>query len=1751
MAGHYAPKKPTDPLVRLKSRLEGFIDSPDRYVYSFEIREKTRTRSILTYNKASDFGMRLRRDHEQLLEAFMVNFAARNPHSFAYHKSICCRDALTDHLRSTHFIKLDIHHFFESISPELFFAHYGERFNPLWKGLLQGCFYKDALSIGFVTSPALSDFYMGKFDEAMEQKIRNNPRLHYSRYCDDILLSSEEEGKETLDALFEETVALLGEFGLSLNEKKTSRVSLSLEKHNSISFLGLNLSKKNEVDNKVTISKRYILFLLFLIEKNRRYDGGCQGLVNEINSRVAYLAYNSPVSFARFQKKHVNRYGVTYDFVPKEAKERHVSHTAEQITGWEEYANQFKMNIHANIVSGVTDKLIMRDGIEIEKYIGKEKEVRIPDFVHSIAKGAFERSSVRKVILNKRLKNIGNDAFSTCPELEEVVMSESLQSVGMLAFRDCPKLRRISFPATLKELGSGAFRDCDSLESVDLSQTAIVTLAHAFKECPSLKEVRLPQTLTSIDLYCFERCVNLKEINLPDSLERLGASVFEACHSLREVALPEKLLGMDDRVFYGCHHLRKVTVGKSLVSIPVDAFGSCEALRELIVSPDNLEYEVVDRCLLERHSKTLVFPLPGVDKIPSKAKAIGPGAFRGRALRSIVVPEGVTSIGANAFSSNPLLEKVTLPESLTLLSKQAFMDCVSLKEIVLPKGITFLAASLFEGCFRLASVQCQGPITHIGERVFAGASSLESFAIPETVEFIGYRAFANTHLREVRIPAGVREIRPFAFAGCQNSITRFEVDPLNTIYDSRDGCNALIRKKHTVLLFGCAKSFIPSGVITIAPGAFADCHGLKGAVEGLHVTVIGARAFMGCDNVEKMWFPELQRLGDKACYGMERLEEFNLYDSLVSIGGECFSNCQSLASVRIPSSLASIGGQTFQNCRALTEISLGNFSISLDPKLFTGCVSLRKIVFEGEHPSYLPNNNNLLIERRNKQVVFAVHGVETIPEGVLGLHPKCFISGADIKRLVLPSTLQSFPQLRNLRNLEEVVFPEELPGLISGYVLSLAHCVSLKRFVFPSYGDKGFYDDRLIPAQWHLGSMFEGCVNLEEVVLPEGIEVIQDRAFQGCSNLKSIRIPSSVRLIGERAFYDCANLEEVVLPSSLEKIGSLAFAGCKKLASCVLPETVKEIGNFAFFETAIPEVVIPPSVQKFGRAVFAWGQLKSIKVEPGIVSFYHDVDGRYLIQDENGLLLVACGNEVPEGTKAISSLTYSHNESITELKVPEGVTSIHSDAFSGCENLRSVSLPSSLKTIAPSAFASCEKLEEVSFGNQLESIGHHAFVDCASLRELQFPESLQSVDASAFSGCLSLRKAALPRGVRYIGAKVFNSCPLQSLYVYKEWDLDVARSNSFEGIANPAREIIVEKGNPIYHDGNGSNVLCFGSKLILGSEKGSIPEGTTIIGDSAFAGCKAISSIAFPKSLERIAGSAFAGTNLKEIVLNEGLFMIGDKAFDGSPLLTSVSIPSTVKEISRSAFGNCPSLKHLSVKEGNPWFSSRNETIYGPDQGTLQLGCAGSSIDEKTERISPCAFLYVPLEEIHIPFTVAKLAENSFDARATKRVTIDAKNPYYNSVDAENGIVSTREHKLLWACAETKMKEGLKAIGGSAFSRVSNAGELVLPASVTYVARDAFGYGPDISSITVEEGNPVFDSRDGCNALIITRINKAMLTCKQTKLPEGVELLSEIVQPEEPGHSLSLSWSLDEREQLFRSLSVGGERLANPSDLPF
>ena len=312
--------------------------------------------------------------------------------------------------------------------------------------------------------------------------------------------------------------------------------------------------------------------------------------------------------------------------------------------------------------------------------------------------------------------------------------------------------------------------------------------------------------------------------------------------------------------------------------------------------------------------------------IKNGVTSIGNCAFDGcSSLTSATIPNSVTGIGNWAFYGCSSLTSATIPDSVTSIGEDAFNGCKSLTSVTIPNSVTSIANGAFSNCSSLTSVTIPDGVTSIGESAFYGCSSLTNVTIPKSVTSIGDWAFSNcTSLTNVTIPKSVTRIGFGAFSGSNATIT---VASGNSEYCSVAG--ALYNKQKTTLFYpGMIKdgSFrIPNSVTTIAYSAFEGCSSLTSVTIPNSVTSIGWYAFRDCSSLTRITIP----------------------NSVTSIGEWVFGSCTSLTRVTIPDNVTSIGRFTFYYCTSLTSVTIPKSVTRIDEKAFYYCDSLTDVYYGG------------------------------------------------------------------------------------------------------------------------------------------------------------------------------------------------------------------------------------------------------------------------------------------------------------------------------------------------------------------------------------------------------------------------------------------------------------------------------------------------------------------------------------------------------------------------------------------------------------------------------------------------------------------------------------------------------------------------------------------------------------------------------------------------------------------------------------
>lgn len=214
-------------------------------------------------------------------------------------------------------------------------------------------------------------------------------------------------------------------------------------------------------------------------------------------------------------------------------------------------------------------------------------------------------------------------------------------------------------------------------------------------------------------------------------------------------------------------------------------------------------------------------------------------------------PVGI--IASEAFMSCEGLTSVVIPSTVWRIGNNAFHSCTGLVSVTLPSSMSAgeWGGGIFAGCSSLSSVVFPDNATFIPQSIFSGCTSLTEFTIPNSIQRIHAGAFQFSGLTAINIPAGVVQILENAFSGCSN-LSSISVEDGNANYDSRNGCNAIIKTNQNELVFGCRNTVIPSTVNRIGEEAFYFCTTLQSIEIPSNVTAIYDRAFECCRNLESV-----------------------------------------------------------------------------------------------------------------------------------------------------------------------------------------------------------------------------------------------------------------------------------------------------------------------------------------------------------------------------------------------------------------------------------------------------------------------------------------------------------------------------------------------------------------------------------------------------------------------------------------------------------------------------------------------------------------------------------------------------------------------------------------------------------------------------------------------------------------------------------------------------------------------------------
>lgn len=383
------------------------------------------------------------------------------------------------------------------------------------------------------------------------------------------------------------------------------------------------------------------------------------------------------------------------------------------------------------------------------------------------------------------------------------------------------------------------------------------------------------------------------------------------------------------------------------------------------------------------------------------------------------------------------------------------------------------------------------------------------------------------------------------------------------------------------------------------------------------------------------------------------------------------------------------------------------------------------------------------------------------------------------------------------------------------------------------------------------------------IYVPDGISTIAEDAFSG-SSVKEVILPDSVIDIEDRAFKECRRLQRIKLSNGLKKLGREAFWFCESLSSVEIPESLEYFGGFSFPFAgceSLREVTMSTRLMQKSDIL----GLPS----PCRVKGYVESKGDFIIEGKTLIRYTGNGGDcivyVPKGIERIADNAFALSP-VTEVVLPEKLTVIGSNAFSQCSNLTKLSLPKSLQIIGSSAFWCCRKLPEISIPDQVNHIGMHAFSVCSSLKEITLTPKL----------IRNYHEYGLPSECR-----VKCSVPCEGdFYIHRNSVIRYFGNSSNQTVRVPNGVKKISK--QAFYNSDVFEVI--------------IPDGVTVIDDEAFWGCGNLEKVILPNSLKRIGKSAFQFCDsLTEINIPDKVTVLDDFAFANCSSLTRISVTKKLK----------------------------------------------------------------------------------------------------------------------------------------------------------------------------------------------------------------------------------------------------------------
>ncbi len=898
---------------------------------------------------------------------------------------------------------------------------------------------------------------------------------------------------------------------------------------------------------------------------------------------------------------------------------------------------------------------------------------------------------------------------------------------------------------------------------------------------------------------------NQTNLVLPDVLDncpvtKIGKNAFRGNNALQSVTFSKNIVTVGEYAFAECPLLTTVTLnGKNLKTIGDYAFADSTSLR------------TVNTETATRISEFGMLPFLNTEIAKSELLILAGVLITYDGNDEIFnVPDGVYIIADYAFKDATSLSQIVFSNNslLTKIQSYAFENCSVLTDVVFPDGLLSIGENAFDGCKCLFAVVLPKETTYAGDiyqsvphvfkktdgtyTYYFDSEEKEGYYIVKAPNQNGDGWFGGWYTEE-----GCENYVSFPVVLTENThyySLRIEQDDVRTNgFDFRavDGGYEVTRYKGSDTVVSVPNSFNGGKVIGIASNAITDAAVLhvllpetiqyvrKNAFEGSgflanqtgesvrigHVLVryTGARVSYG--------FPqEITVIADGAFEGNTYLERVYFHDGIQIVPQDCFRSCLVLKSVSFGKGLLAIEKGAFATCTNLRDLS---FEVAknlrdIDRDAFEGSAWLIEhiddsVVINSIYYRYIGSNDLL-----------------HIPNGITYVNPYAFYQNQTLRFLYLSESVESIGKYAFAETkIEKIFFPSDNNNLTTIEEYAFYGCTSACDFdirncsKLVTIGEGAFAGILSLPEQslhYYIpakveyigkGAFAESQVITVQFEEESRLEILPAECFRECNDLLSVRFlgESNLTVIEQKAFYGCVSLHSFSDTSCyVERIGEKAFFGCVNLTVFHVTESyLRTVDAYAFTESDSTVVM-----SMLGTVLLAYN---------GIASEVH----------------------IPEDTTIIANNAFGGNDRIKTVIIDgNGIDTIQEFAFAGCTSLKSIEIPSTVQKITAGSFLGCTSLESIVIVREEETESVEGYVSVTGILYRYYEENdkkyaelvaypnkrannftipvsilvngenydVVTVCDYAFYGCTDLTKISFATGskVKTIGKEAFRHC---------------------------------------------------------------------------------------------------------------------------------------------------------------------------------------------------------------------------------------------------------------------------------------------------------------------------------------------------------------------------------------------------------